>query len=207
MYIALTAHPWLHSGLASVQSWIAILGNMRRSSQSFYGSFISIAIIIEPTIATVALECMFVFAVSNCLVTADDSLLSLAQHNESDLSFAQDLSGDVSLYSEAPGVGAIFRQQLRRRPKRSKAVLFSPIPFQSLLELTLQSTKDQLKCAHMQYAASKPFLRFFSVARECTHMARCNAPARLQRHRDDYFTHQSPRALLPFRYFQIDQYY
>lgn len=52
---------------------------------------------------------MFVFAVSNCLVTADDSLLSLAQHNESDLSFAQDLSGDVSLYSEAPGVGAIFR--------------------------------------------------------------------------------------------------
>lgn len=55
----------------------------------------------------------------------------------------------------------------------------------------------------VQYAASKPLLHFLSVARECSHVARCNAPARLQHHKDVHFTRQSPRPRVSLLFKQI----
>lgn len=55
----------------------------------------------------------------------------------------------------------------------------------------------------VQYVASKPLLHFFSVARECSHVARCNAPARLQHHKDVHFTRKSPRPRVSLLFKQV----
>lgn len=105
----------------------------------------------------------------------------------------------VSLYSEASGVGVMFRKQYRKRSKQIKRRFASAyVPFQSLLELIiLQSTKDIRK------NMCKPLRHFLTVARECTHVARCTAYARLQRHKDNYSTRQSPRIFLLLKYIGI----